>query len=314
MKSTLLNKQQKLNLNYIIVILLLLCHGPLYSQDQGIKIPDSIGGFFIYKVSKDRIIKKLNDFEKYSLQELDTISKWRYHLALSSCKLYLDMDSSLYHFNEAYNINPKGTCGSMWARHNVFIEQVKEGKENGYMMQVKKETGDSIFSWFLWDLPDFDEFAFIDACNQKYPPKKVEPIVKDSTLNSEIIRRRDQKYRSIAKLNEQLELDQINRDFIDSLYLLEGSLDAFDEDEIYQFSMVAHHSDDCNWVYKWTERLIDHLMNGYKGKMLLGPLLERMLAENEGYCTKQDPQKRDYFIHMIKEKYPDFVEKRNLNW
>jgi len=39
-----------------------------------------------------------------------------------------------------------------------------------------------------------------------------------------------------------------------------------------------------------------------------------MLAFNEGYCTKQDPQKRDYFIYMIKDKYPEFVEKNQLSW
>ena len=77
--------------------------------------------------------------------------------------------------------------------------------------------------------------------------------------------------------------------------------------------MVAHHSEDCDWNYKWMERFIDHNMSGYKGKMLLGPLLERMLNEKDGHCTKQDAQKRDYFIYMIKDKFPKFVEKGHLN-
>jgi len=300
----------------IIVILLILCNGLIYSQDQGITIPGSLGGFFIYHRPKDEIIKKLEEFEKYSPEELTTNSKWTYHLAVSSCKLYLGRDSSLYHFNEAYKINPKGTCEKMLVRHNYFIKAIEEGKEsggeNGYIKQIKKETGNFLFSWYLWDLPDFDEFAFIDSCNQKYPPKKVELIVKDSTLNSEIIRRRDQKYRGIDNKKQQ-ELDQINRDFIDSLYLLKGSLDAFDEDEIYIFSMVAHHSEDCDWVYKWTERLIDHYNTGYKGKTLLALLLERMLAK-EGYCTEKDVQKRNFFVEMIKLKYPTFFEVIGLNW
>lgn len=298
----------------ILVILLLLGNGVLKSQDKGIELPNGFG-FFVYEVpNKNRIIKMLEEIEKYSLEELNTTSKWQYHLTVSSCNLYLGRDSSLYHFNQAYKIMPKSTCRTMRVRHNTFIKVLEEGKEDPYMEIIKEETGDSLFSWYLWDLPNFDEFLFIDSCNQKYPLKKVEVVVKDSTLNSEIIRRRDQKYRSIGKLEEQQELDQLNRDFIDSLYLSKGSLNAFDEEEIYQFSMVAHHSEDCDWVYKWIEHLIEHYNNGYKGKSLLGPLLERMLSANEGYCTQQDIQKRDYYIYMIKDKYPEFVEKSKLKW
>jgi len=166
----------------------------------------------------------------------------------------------------------------------------------------------------LWDLPDFDEFAFVDSCNLKYPGKQVKKIVKDSMSNSEILRRRDQRYRSIGKLQEQQKLDQINRSFVDSLYDLKETLRAFDEDEIYQISMVIHHSDDCDWNYMWMERLINYYMTGYKGKMLLGPLLERMLSAKDGYCTKQDVQKRDYFIYMIKDRHPEFSDKSKIGW
>lgn len=304
-------------MKYIIVILLLFCNGLLKSQDEGIELPNHLA-YFVYERPKDEINKKLNEIENYSLEDLSSISKWQYHLAVSSYKLYLDKDSSLYHFNEANKIEPFATCRTLRVRHNTFIKLIEEGKESGvehaYIKVIKEEKGDSLFSWYLWDLPDFDENGFIDSCNQKYAPKKEEPIVKDSTRNSEIIKRRDQKYRSIDKLKEQQELDQLNRDFVDSLYLLKGSLNAFDEEEIYQFSMVTHHSEDCDWAYKWIERLIDHSMSGYEGKILIGPLLKRMLNAKDGYCTKQDTQKRDYFIYMIKNKYPEFVEKSQLNW
>jgi len=184
-------------MKFIIIIFLTLFSGLIYSQDQGITIPDSLQGYFIYKVpDKERIIKKLEAFEKYSVEELDTISKWRYHLTLSSCKLYLSKDSSLYHFNEALKMSPKRTCNSLRTRHNYFVkaleEERKTGQEDGYIKVIKEETGSNEFTWYLWDLPDFDESAFINSCNKDYPPIIVENIVKDSTLNSEIIRKRDQ--------------------------------------------------------------------------------------------------------------------------
>lgn len=307
-----------LKMKNILMLFLIFCNGHIYGQDQGIQLPEGIGGAFTYKVSEDRIVKKLKALEQYSPEELTKTSKWWYHLGVSSCKLYLGRDSSLHHFNEAYKAYPKGTCNAMRSRHNTFIraleEERKTGREDGYIKQIKKETGNIIFSWYLWDLPDFDEFAFIDSCNQQFPVKKVESVVKDSTLNSEIIRRRDQKYRSTGEMAKQQELDQVNRDFVDSLYALKGSLDAFDENEIYQFSMVAHHSEDCDWVYEWAERLIDHSDNGYTGKSLLVPLLERMFRSNDGYCTQQDPQRRDDFVSMIKKKYPEYVERNQLDW
>ncbi len=300
-------------MKFIVIAVLILFNGLIYCQDQGIELPNHLG-FSIYKKPKDQMIKKLKDIQKYSFEELATSSKWRYHLTVSSCKLYLGRDSSLYHFYKAYKIKPETTCGSMSARHNQFIKDLEEekvtGRENEYLKIIRKETGNKAFSWYLWDLPDFDEFAFIDSCNQLFPPVKIEPI--DTTQISEIIRKRDQKER--GNLEKQQELDQINRNFIDSLYLLKGTLNAFNEEEIYQFTMVAHHSEDCNWVYKWLERFIDHCNNGYKGKSMLGPLLDRMLHPKDGYCTKQDVQKRDYFIYMIKDKYPKYLESRKVDW
>ena len=317
-KSSNLSSLQTLKMKLSIIVFLILCNGLVYSQDAGIQLPDSLGGPFVYKVSKDRIIKMLEAFEKYSLEELNTNSKWWYHRTVSSCKLYLDRDSSLYHFNEAFKLKPKATCESLRTRHNYFIKAIEEseksGIEDGYIKIIKEETGDSLFSWYLWDLPDFDEFAFIELCNQKYPIKITEPSVKDSTLNSEIIRRRDQKYRSIGELTKQHELDQINRDFIDSLYTLESSLNEYHADAIYQISMVAHHSEDCDWTYKWLERLIDLSMNGYAGQIFLGPCIKRMFSPNDGFCTLQDSEKRNIFIEMIKLRHPNFFKKMRMNW
>ena len=281
-------------------VVLLAC---LYisGYSQGVDLPKG-SGFFIEEESKERLEKKYNLINEYSLTDLSKTGKWTYFLTLSSIRLYSGRDSSVHYFYKAFDIRPKSTCRVMRLIHYDTIGEIQDGH--------KEKT----YSWYLWDLPNFDEFSFIDFCNQKYPRKKRESIVKDSTHNSEIIRRRDQKYRSMGKLKEQQELDQLNRKFIDSLFLLNGSLKSFTGEEIYQFSMVAHHSEDCEWNYKWMERLIDHNMSGYNGKMLLGPLLERMLDAKDGYCTEQDAQKRNYFIYMIKDKYPEFVEQSQLSW
>lgn len=308
-----------INTKYIMKSILILFFtsliGLLYSQEQDSILPNKFG-FIIYRKPTEVIVSRLEELEKYSLDKLTLKSKWSYHLAVSSYKLYLGRDSALYHFYEAYKLYPGGTCVQMQTRHDAFIKALAEGKKTGiedaYIKTIKKETGKSRFSWYLWDLADFEEFAFIDSCNKKFPPKKANLIVKDSTLNSEIISKRDQKYRLIGDMKEQQKLDQINRDFIDSLYSIKGSLKAFDEDEVYQISMVTHHSDDCDWVYKWTERLIELYNNGYHGNSLLGPLLDRMFDDKEGYCTKQDTQKRDYFISMMKTKYPEYVKKIKL--
>ena len=302
-------------MKFIVVSFLILVNSLTYSEDNGLQLPEG-NGFFIYEVpDKQRIIDRLHILEKYSPEELTTNSKWTYHLTVSSCRLYLNKDSSIYHFNEAYRIMPKETCSSMRVRHNTFIKALQKEREEGivdpYIEAINKETGKVEFSWYLWDLPDFDEFAFIDSCNQNYPISN-NNVKRESTDISEIIRNRDQKKRN--NLKEQQRLDQINRDYIDSLYLIKESLHEFVEEEIYQISMVTHHSEDCDWVYKWTERLIDHYEKGYEGKTLLGPLIERMLNKSDGYCTKQDPQKRDYFIYIIKGRYPKFIEKNKIKW
>lgn len=300
-------------MKYSTLLSFILLSWHLFGQNHKVQLPDNLGGPPVYKVTEERIVNKLEAFEKYTLEELTPNSQWWYHLTLSSCKLYLDRDSSLYHFRQAYKIMPKATCEDMRIRHNTFIKTLQKEKEEGivdpYIEVIRKETGKSEFSWYLWDLPDFDEFTFIDTCNQKYPIQNVKFA---NTKISETIRIRDQKNRN--NLQEQELLDQINRDYVDSLYLIKESLDEFAEEEIYQISMVTHHSEDCDWVYKWTERLIDHYEKGYEGKTLLGPLIERMFKKNDGYCTKQDPQKRDYFIYMIKGKYPKFVKMKKIKW
>ncbi len=297
----------------VVFFLILYCF-LLHSQDQKVKIPDSFGSYFTYRVSEDRLIHKLQQFEAYSDVDLDSISAWRYHIALSSCKLYLGRDSSLYHFKEAFKISPRLTCTTPRSKHNVFMDYVSKGTEDAYMRQIKKETGDSTFSWYLWDIPDFDEFAFIDSCNILYPLKKKKTISRDNMMYSELIRKRDQEHRGKNDLKNQHASDQKNRDLIDSLYEARGSLDSFNEEEIYQFSMVLHHSEDCEWVYTWSKRLIDFNMSGYKGKMLLGPMLKRMLGSNGGFCTEIDIARRDSFIGRLLKKYPDFLERYKLEW
>ncbi len=301
----------------LLALFYFLGYGCVQGQEGNVELPSNLG-FVVYKISGDKVLNHFNELSKYHLEDLTINSKWQYHLVISSCNLYLGRDSSLYNFNEANRIDPYSTCNAMRTRHNTFVNLLEQGKltgiESEYIKAIRKATGDSIFSWYLWDLPDFDEYAFIDSCNLKYPSKQLQAKKKATTAISEKIEQRDQKYRSIGDLEKQHVLDQINRDYVDSLYASRGTLSEFEEEEVYQFSMVAHHSEDCDWVYQWTERLIDHQMNGYKGKMLLDQLLDRMLHPNNGYCTKQDAQKRAYFIYMIEDKYPGFLDGMHLSW
>lgn len=136
-------------MKFIIVAFLILCSGYIYCQDQGIELPNNLG-FLVYDRPKNNIIKHLKEIEKYSFENLTTSSKWWYHLTVSSCKLYLGRDSSLYHFYEAYKIKPKATCNSMSARHTTFIKYLDDEKatgiENPYLKQIRKETGKTKFS------------------------------------------------------------------------------------------------------------------------------------------------------------------------
>jgi len=94
----------------VVITLLILCNGLLNSQDQGVQIPDGIGGFLIYDKPDSEVIDHQNKIVEYKLDELTINSKWWYHLTVSSCRLYLGQDSSLYHFQELYQSN-KGRNG-----------------------------------------------------------------------------------------------------------------------------------------------------------------------------------------------------------
>jgi len=240
--------------------------------------------------------------KKVTLSTVNPKCHWVYYLRQSVNRLYLNQDSSSYYLQDALKSNLKGTCKFISFSRTFFDIKKSEGNAKG-------------FSCFYTSLPKDDQLLVDSLCQNIYNElTKEEEIAKDSTQNAEIIRKRDQKYRMEGKMEEQETLDQVNRDFIDSLYQVKGTIDAFNEEEIYQFSMVAHHSVDCDWVYKWTERFIELHNNGYTGKSILGPLLERMITQ-DGYCTEQDPQKRNYFIYMIKAKYPNFVKNNHqLNW
>jgi hypothetical protein len=77
--------------------------------------------------------------------------------------------------------------------------------------------------FFYTSLPKDDQLLVDSLCQNIYNElTKEEEIIKDSTQNAEIIRRRDQKYRMEGKMEEQETLDQVNRDFIDSFVSSKG--------------------------------------------------------------------------------------------
>lgn len=286
---------------------------PILFIAQSNTLPEG-SGFFIKAVSQDRIDEKKRLIYNINVNDLDTSSKWSYYLTKSSIQLYSDFDSSLYYFEKAYFLKPIATCNIMTASAHGFASENSKGLNT---------------TWYLEDLPNFDEIEFLNKCqqdkiarkshddkNNRYIGKssRVIPLErKSTTVLSERIRKADQNFRSKGDMVQQQKNDQINRDLIDSLYSINGSLDAFTEVEIYQFSIVAHHSEDCDWVYKWAERFIALYDSGYKGSSFLGPLIERMFDENEGYCTTQDPQKRNYYIFMLKNKYPNYFQNRKID-
>lgn len=251
----------------------------------------------------DSIFLKSNEdlLKKISFSIIDPQCQWAYYLRQSVNRLYLKKDSSTYYLNEALHKNLNGTCKYIAFSRTFFEIKYSEGKTEG-------------FSCFYTSLPKINQLVIDSLCQNLYDSlAKKESIIKDSMLISEIIRRRDQKYRGTGEMEKQKILDQVNRDFIDSIYAIKKSIAGFDEDEIYQFSMVAHHSEDCDWVYKWTERFIELYNDGYKGNTLLTALFDRMFAP-DGYCTEQDTQKRDFFMYMIRNKYPTYFESHKLNW
>ena len=76
---------------------------------------------------------------------------------------------------------------------------------------------------------------------------------------------------------------------------------------------MVHHSVDCDWCFKWIDILLQNIEhNNYKGKVLMGPMLDRMLNPSKGYCTEIDKAKRDHFTKKLFSDYPRTMSSLDL--
>ena len=128
-----------------------------------------------------------------------------------------------------------------------------------------------------------------------------ESIIREKDL-SPIVRaidERDQRYRS-GKVDWSLQnpLDSINRAVVDSLYAQSKTFADFTDDELGIFSLVMHHSPDCEWNIKWTETcFIEMKKNNRPSLPLLGIAIDRMYNFEDGICFRDKPAKT---VELIK--------------
>jgi len=108
---------------------------------------------------------------------------------------------------------------------------------------------------------------------------------------------------------KQNKLDSINRQLLDSLYQESRSFKPFNRYEQDAFSFVLHHSNNCEWVYKWFVIWLEEKKKGnVVGGKLLGPAFKRMLRLKEGICYQLDPKNCEQYREMLSMKYGEYEE------
>jgi hypothetical protein len=268
---------------------------------QTLKLPDDMG-FFIFDPTGDALTKKENRLSNYDPLTLDKTSLFSYYLTQSSIELYSGRDSSVHLFRKAYEQNEYVACRIMRGLHNSYLADIDSGQ---------KDKG---FSWYLWDLPNFDEIKFLNGCDRILGPTQ-DLQLRDTSLIEKTITYRDRKYRAKLSAGDidflaQGQLDLQNRWYMDSLYRAAPDLTHYDKYELEAFYLVVHHSGDCDWVYRWVLRLLDNieLHPDLYIPPIVGPMLDRMLQSEEGYCTTLSWKTRDRFIELVQDRYPDLYE------
>jgi hypothetical protein len=270
-------------------------------EAQTTQLPNDMG-FFMYEPSAEAVINMKARLAAYDPLDLDEISLLGYYLTSSSIELYSGGDTSLELFEKAYAENEYVTCRIMTGFHSSYSSDINSGQR------------EEDFSWYLWDLPNFDEEEFINECNGILGISKVVQS-RDTSVIEKMITYRDQQYRSLRRDIEvdyfsQGQLDLKNRWFIDSIYTTSPDLSSFSTYELDAFYLVVHHSGDCDWVYKWILRLMDNmkLHNDLYVPNIVGPMLDRMLDLQNGYCTSISKSTRDRFIMIARDRYPSIYD------
>lgn len=242
-------------------------------------------------------LKKLYNFDYEEL--IQTFDQSHYYLSLSSALLYSLEDSAVHYFWKAYSIDPRAICSIMPLIHKTHKTEISTGEK------------DSSSTWYLMDLEDLDEEGFINDCEVNYPRKETNKFQIEPTPISRLIRSRDEIYRRGDGWDKrQSNFDVLNQNYIDSLFNIEHSLNPYTLEEIWEFSLVTHHAADCAWVFKWIDRFFYHIeYNEYAGKMLLEPMLSRMILKEDSRCTSINATSVHNFMERLSILYPKTYKK-----
>jgi hypothetical protein len=276
------------------IILLIFIIGlitSVFCQDQ--KIPDDLP----MTLGKKSIEEMNNDYKRlltYDVTKLTKNSQWGYYIRKSFLHLYLNKDSSSYFFNQAFNLDVKGTCRFIHYTDNYYNHLKLNGIKN------------KDFKWFYEDLQFTNKDSIKNVCDNLIAilQLKSEPI---SPIGN-IIRERDQKYRS-SKLDwpKQDSLDKLNRNFIDSIYFINKDLSVLSEYDLDEFSMVIHHSSDMEWNIKWIEIFFDlKSKRKIKGGQYLGIAINRFFHPKSREMFP-NPKKLKEYIDKLKLNYPEIA-------
>lgn len=262
-------------------------------QAQEWSLPEEIN-LIIMKPSGAALTEKIKLLESVDTSNLMDKERWVYNLTKSSVLLYSEKDSSLHYFWKAQHYDPRANC-------RVMRSIYKMQQNNEWVF----ENGETCF---LVDLPDFDHVAYLENCNINYPIEEVERTSPISELEA-LLMSNDQSERQKDSIDWKVQnaLDSINRSILDSLYEKHGSLQPFNKYEQDAFSFVLHHSNNCDWNYKWFVIWLEEKKKGNQlGGNVLGPAFSRMLQRNEGICYKLDPKRCEAFRSMLSDKYKEY--------
>lgn len=270
----------------------------VYLGAQKIDLPKGCG-FILFDKPKNEIKVKELSLRKYNYKELTDISKWTYNLTMSSINLYSGRDSSLHYFNLAFKLKPKATCRVMLGTKEMFDSDIEN--------VARKD-------WYLIDLPDFDEDIFLKECSIYLDFKEVE---RDTSNLEKRIRSNEEQERLKNDINWEIQnlFDEKNRNLLDSLYETHGSFKPFTKYEQDEFSMVLHHSEDCEWTLKWFGIWMEEMKKGnVQGGNVLGPAFERMLRPETGFCVEKMPIESEELLERLKNEYPkEYGERLGYN-
>jgi len=252
-------------------------------------------------IQRDSIVnqKELAILESYDLNDIHKDALWAYYTYKASLHFYLDKDSVLYNLNIAFSKNTRAVCGGLLDTEGLIKRMISIGREPPN------------FSMFLWDIPDDMEAYIRGRCKEYSVERELNSEKEKARKQSDIERfiiANDQKYRGNNEMNWELQnpLDLINRNYLDSLYNINKSFKNLNSYEQDAFSLVLHHSNDCEWNKKWFMIWFDEISKDHvNGGNLFGEAIKRMLEPHKGVCWMRNPIETRIFIDKLKGTFSD---------